>query len=472
MYILKSKFESYIIPDIVSFIRNEIIINYLKTNEVNFNDKDVEKDNFKLVDFGFFFEKVFSWLIENLIPTTILIIFMNIYFLIKAPFIGVISLVCNILNYITIKSFFHKLINVIEQRQKSQEKMTAIIGENLNNLMDIHLNNKIEDTIEDTKHILVEYKTMVKNQMDIIMKFVNTLKIINYSFNLLNIYVLYKISKNVEDFFETFSMFILFIPIFENMTQQIPLKLGNLTDLLLLSDYFIKNSKIDPNINSSNNIITGKNINNIQNIQIENISFNYDSSSNISNIINDFSMTINKNDRIAILSQSGSGKTTLMKILLGFYKPQKGKIFINNININDINLKNLRNKINYVNQRTLLLNDTIINNMRYGNNKSDKEIIDILKKYDLLKIFKNTVNYKVDISGRNISFGMQKVIFLMRGILKDSEIYIFDEPLTSIDKETRNSVIKLIDDYTKNKTLLIITHDDEILSIVNKTFHI
>ena len=106
--------------------------------------------------------------------------------------------------------------------------------------------------------------------------------------------------------------------------------------------------------------------------------------------------------------------------------------------------------------------------MRYGNNKTDKEIIDILIKYDLLKLFKNSINYEVDISGKNISFGMQKVIFLMRGILKDSEVYIFDEPLTSIDKDTRENVIRLIDDYTKGKTLIVITHDDEILSIVDR----
>ena len=154
-----------------------------------------------------------------------------------------------------------------------------------------------------------------------------------------------------------------------------------------------------------------------------------------------------------------------MKILLGFYKPQKGSILINNIDIQNINVNSLRKKINYINQKTLLLNDTIINNMKYGNNKSTKEIVDILNKYDLLKLFKNSLDDQVDISGKNISFGMQKVIFLMRGILKNSDVYIFDEPLTGIDKNTRFNVIKLIDDYTKNKTLIIITHDDEILSI-------
>lgn len=480
LYIMKSKTESYLIPDIVSFVRKEVIINYLINNESNFSDKYVEKDVYKLIDFGFFFEKVFIWLLESLIPTVILIVFMNIYFLVNKPIIGIISLICNVINFVVIKSYFHKLMHVISERQMSQDKITLIIGENLNNLMDIHLNDKINDTVVNTSQILDNYKLMVKNQLNTTMYFVNTLKIVNYSFNLLNIFVLYNTSKNVQDFFEVFSIFMLFIPIFESMTQQIPIKLGNLSDLLLLANYFIKNKKINPDyidvIDVNNTDLLRKDnklvLDSIDSIVFDKVTFSYfsDDMNNLYNdpIIQDFMLQINKNNKVAVVSQSGSGKSTLMKLLLGFYKPQNGRILINGVDINDINLKSLRKKINYVNQKTLLLNDTIINNMRYGNNKTDQEIIDILIKYDLLKLFKNSINYEVDISGKNISFGMQKVIFLMRGILKDSEVYIFDEPLTSIDKDTRENVIRLIDDYTKGKTLIVITHDDEILSIVDR----
>ena len=358
-------------------------------------------------------------------------------------------------------------MKVISERQTHQDILTLSIGENLSNLMDIHLNDKIKDTIDNTETLLTNYKNKVKIQLNTVMKFINTLKIINYSFNLVSIIILYKTSKNIEKFFDIFSMFMIYIPIFENMTQNIPIKLSNLNDLLILSDYFIDSKKITPeyeikkNNDDFNNKIV---ISDVENITFKNVSFNY-SENSVTNIINDFSLSINKNDRIAILAQSGSGKSTLMKILLGFYKPQKGSILINNIDIQNINVNSLRKKINYINQKTLLLNDTIINNMKYGNNKSTKEIVDILNKYDLLKLFKNSLDDQVDISGKNISFGMQKVIFLMRGILKNSDVYIFDEPLTGIDKNTRFNVIKLIDDYTKNKTLIIITHDDEILSI-------
>lgn len=79
------------------------------------------------------------------------------------------------------------------------------------------------------------------------------------------------------------------------------------------------------------------------------------------------------------MAESGRGKTTLMKLLLNFIKPQKGKILLDGIDIQDIDHKILRERLNYVNQKTLLLNDTIMNNFKYGNNKSDTEIKEFLK---------------------------------------------------------------------------------------------
>ena len=113
--------------------------------------------------------------------------------------------------------------------------------------------------------------------------------------------------------------------------------------------------------------------------------------------------------------------------------------------------------------------------MKYGNNKSDEEIITILNEYDLLKIFnppeinpESCLQNKVDKNGNNISLGMQKVIFLIRGILRDGVVFIFDEPLTSIDPSTREKVIRMIKEKTDGKTLIVITHDMEISKIADQ----
>ena len=139
----------------------------------------------------------------------------------------------------------------------------------------------------------------------------------------------------------------------------------------------------------------------------------------------------------------------------------------------EYNIKDVRRRINYISQRTLLFPETIISNMKYGNHRTTEEIVDFLKKYDLLKIFckdgSNCLEKTVEKEGLNMSMGMQKVIYLVRGILKeDVDVYIFDEPLTSIDPSTRKSVLKMIQNETQGKTLIIITHDVEVMSIVDR----
>jgi ABC-type multidrug transport system fused ATPase/permease subunit len=194
-------------------------------------------------------------------------------------------------------------------------------------------------------------------------------------------------------------------------------------------------------------------------------------------VLNNFSIDIPAGDKIALFSQSGFGKTTSMKILLGFYKPQQGQILLDGKPLSNFSKKDVRSAINYINQRTLLLHDSILNNMKYGNTKSTDYIIKLLKKYNLLKIFcsdgMNCLDKIVERNGTNISLGMQKVIYLVRGILKDNvKVYIFDEPLTSIDPDTRESVLNMIKDETGNKTVIIITHDKEVERIVKRTVNL
>ena len=104
----------------------------------------------------------------------------------------------------------------------------------------------------------------------------------------------------------------------------------------------------------------------------------------------------------------------------------------------------------------------ILNNMRYGNDATDEEVLRVLLDYDLLKVFGPDVtalDKVVEKNGANISMGMQKTIFLVRGVLKDCSVFVFDEPFSGIDQRTRESVLRMIDERTKGKTVLVITHD-------------
>ena len=113
--------------------------------------------------------------------------------------------------------------------------------------------------------------------------------------------------------------------------------------------------------------------------------------------------------------------------------------------------------------------------MKYGNNKSEKEIKDKLKQYGLLEVFSDLpdgVEANAGLNGGNLSGGMQKVTILMRGILKPGRIIILDEPLAGLDKNTISKVINMIMKETKGKTVLVITHDNAILPYMDNVVNI
>jgi len=171
-----------------------------------------------------------------------------------------------------------------------------------------------------------------------------------------------------------------------------------------------------------------------------------------------------------------------MKLLLQFYKLDGGSIYLDGVNINEINVDSIRKNIIYINQKTTLFNDTILYNMKYGviwdesrGISLDNYIISLLNHYDLLTVFNPSdenptecLYKKIETNGNNISLGMQKVIFLIRGILQDCNVYIFDEPFTSIDPNTRDRVMNMIDIETKGKTVIIITHDKGFETILDE----
>tara|TARA_Y100000816_G_scaffold252378_1_gene203354 strand:- start:74 stop:586 length:513 start_codon:yes stop_codon:yes gene_type:complete len=162
-------------------------------------------------------------------------------------------------------------------------------------------------------------------------------------------------------------------------------------------------------------------------------------------------------------------------MLINLHTPEKGEILIENKNIADISKKSLRNHVNYVNQKTNLFNDTLMYNLKYGNEKSELEIEKILKSYKLEEIYSELndgYETEVGINGGNLSGGMQKVTTLVRSILKPCGIIIFDEPLAGLDEKTRKKVMKMIFNECKNKTIIIITHDKEILPYLDRVINI
>ena len=148
---------------------------------------------------------------------------------------------------------------------------------------------------------------------------------------------------------------------------------------------------------------------------------------------------------------------------------------LDDVNTKDIDNTVLRSMIIYINQRTQMFDMTVLENIKYGNpGVSDADVIQVIEKYQLETIYtglRNGIRSECGLNGNHLSLGMQKTTILLRAYFKmgGSQIVVFDEPLSGLDGETRKKIMKMISDIDKSKTVIIITHDKEILSITNRS---
>ncbi|WP_426457202.1 ABC transporter ATP-binding protein [Staphylococcus cohnii] len=181
-------------------------------------------------------------------------------------------------------------------------------------------------------------------------------------------------------------------------------------------------------------------------------------------VLHDINITIRKGEKVAIVGESGSGKSTIGKLLNHYYETNDGNILIDNENMKNIELNDLRANIGYVSQDTFLFADTLVNNLLHGSNqnKSTYEIQDACSKAEALSFIlklPDQFNTMLEKEGSNLSGGQAQRVSLARTFLKDPDLYIFDEATSALDSATENRIMNNVDHLVKNgKTVIVITH--------------
>ena len=215
-------------------------------------------------------------------------------------------------------------------------------------------------------------------------------------------------------------------------------------------------------LDQENTIVNKKDVHKISNLKSSiNFfikSFKYENK----NVLQNINFTIKKGQKVALVGHSGGGKTTLADLLPRFYDLEDGEINIDNINIKDIDLFNLRNIISIVSQDSILFNDSIYNNIKIGNlNATKEDIINAAKAANAHEfILKCEDSYQTNIgnSGEKLSGGQKQRISIARAILKNPEILILDEATSSLDSESENLIQDALTNLMKDRTSLVIAH--------------
>lgn len=198
-------------------------------------------------------------------------------------------------------------------------------------------------------------------------------------------------------------------------------------------------------------------------IAFENLQFSYDGTKND---VDDVNLTIKEKTMTAIIGTSGSGKSTLMKLLAGFWDFEKGKIKIGGIEVKDLSMNDLNTLISYVDQNTFLFDDTILENIRIGKkDATNDEVIEAAKRAGCHDFILTLPDGYDTIAGDRLSGGEKQRIAIARAILKNAPIIILDEATASTDIENEEKIQGALLEFTKGKTLIVITH--KIKTVIN-----
>jgi len=462
-----------------------IFINHLINNYTNIIASEATKDSrsiflkeiinkysnsYKDIKIGDYVNRIMSSTLEIkfflldvitlVIPELTILCVIVILFLFIDYKISILLGLCLFISGFLLIYFGKDILKLKAEQEDIFYKIMDSLNNKYSNLLNTFINNQNE---QEKKNILDEqemYKDISINAQNknifLTTYFYTTLAITTII--CMYIYIKYPvINENKKYFIILIIYFILYFISISKIMRQVLSCLG----ISMGSYHFLKDILNSKNNNKKYNIKSG-------NIKISNLYFSYNNKYVLKNV----NLDIKDKDKIALTGRSGSGKTTLAKLLLNLHE-YKGTILIDNKNIKDISNDELRKNIVYINQRTVLFEKTVIDNINYGNNIDKTKIINFLNKYDLTPIFNNLpngLNEIVQVNGGNLSLGMQKIIILVRGILKSNHcnVLIIDEPLASLDQNTVKKVLKMIKEECANKTLLIITHDKAIYPIVDK----
>ncbi|MBQ4583601.1 MAG: ABC transporter ATP-binding protein [Bacilli bacterium] len=196
-------------------------------------------------------------------------------------------------------------------------------------------------------------------------------------------------------------------------------------------------------------------------IEFKNVSFKYPDADEY--LLKNISFKVNKGETIAFIGSTGSGKSTLINLVPRFYDVTEGEVLVDGINVKDYQLEALNNKIGYVPQKAVMFTGTIKENVAYGDNgrkkpteEDIKMAIKVAQGNDFVEKMEDKYESRIARGGTNVSGGQKQRLAIARAIVRNPEIYIFDDSFSALDYKTDATLRKKLKKYTKDATSLIV----------------
>jgi len=472
----------FLSTNVYAFYTKIIYESIIKSNQNSHKNIDVSKVVNVLTDIPVIMKDNVFNVLSIYLPCFIAIIYISVYFFYVDGLLAVSSLIY----FISTIYVIYKDITVCgkkhEKRSEELKGVFSTISDKLSNVFSIYSSGSIYEEIKSNNELLTGYSNNSLNSSTCSFKtqysyYTITIIYILFFFG----YIRYLYKKNIVTKNNIGLVIILFTIYLKNYLtiikdiEQYTLQIGefisnkNFLETIAKTEHLPKNVYTDiPDVNDN---VTPKIKLQSGNILIRNLNYSY----NNYQIFNNFNMDIKSGEKVAILGPSGSGKSTLIKLIMGYYNVPSGTIFIDNKDINSYDLNSLRSQITFINQNTKLFNMSVLKNIQYGNNMKLEEIMYLMNNIGMNTIFSTLsdgLNTVAGIGGDNLSGGQKQAIHILRAFGKKNDIVILDEPTTAIDRKSKPDILRAIRKLSEFSTLIIITHDDYLLEMVDKKIYI
>ena len=436
--------------DIFSHLE-KLPINYFKKNKLGDTLSKLTNDTTSLGRIGFIIFDMFKEFLTVLILTGRM--FQVDYIL------ALVSLILLPLIIRVVRKYTKKIRKYGRERQDTTGKVTAFTQETLSGIFVIKAFNNTDFVIDKYKDLTKEefeqaYKTTkIKAKVSPINEVITTFMVL-----LVVLYGGYQIlvAKNITS--GDLISFVTALGLMHQPLKRLINKNNDLQDSLPSADRVVEifDEKIETDVFGEAVEFNEK----IQDIKFENVNYKYDDSNEY--VLKNINLDVKAGEIVAFVGKSGSGKTTLVNLLARFFNTDEGSITVNGVNIKNIHLDTYRNKFAIVPQETFLFGGTIKENISFGKNVSNEEIISAAKMANAYNFIQedlpNKFETEVGERGALLSGGQKQRLAIARALIKNPEIMILDEATSALDSESEKLVQEALDSLMEGRTTFVIAH--------------
>ena len=436
--------------DIFSHLE-KLPINYFKKNKLGDTLSKLTNDTTSLGRIGFIIFDMFKELLTVLILTGRM--FQVDYIL------ALVSLILLPLIIRVVRKYTKKIRKYGRERQDTTGKVTAFTQETLSGIFVIKAFNNTDFVIDKYKDLTKEefeqaYKTTkIKAKVSPINEVITTFMVL-----LVVLYGGYQILVTKKITSGDLISFVTALGLMHQPLKRLISKNNDLQDSLPSADRVVEifDEKIETDVFGEAVKFDEK----IQNIKFENVNYKYDDSNEY--VLKNVNLDVKAGEIVAFVGKSGSGKTTLVNLLARFFNTDEGSVTVNEVNIKNIPLGIYRNKFAIVPQETFLFGGTIKENISFGKEVTDEEIITAAKMANAYNFIQedlpNKFETEVGERGALLSGGQKQRIAIARALIKNPEIMILDEATSALDSESEKLVQDALDSLMEGRTTFVIAH--------------